>query len=60
MLTSSEDYFYAKDLQVNYSKFLHLNKSVAGGPFMTSFYSLSAQVLKIAFLYKVGTWATQS
>lgn len=60
MLTSSEDYFCAKGLQVNYSEFLHLNKSVGGGAFMTSSYALSARVLKIVFLYKVGTWATQS
>lgn len=49
MLTISQDYFCAKGPQVNYSKFLHLNKSVGGGgePFVTSFYSLSAQLLKI-------------
>lgn len=45
MLTSSEDYFCAKGLQVNSLKFLHLNKSVGGGglhdfilrPFCSSF-----------------------
>lgn len=30
MLTISKDYFCAKSLQVNYLKFLHLNKSVGG------------------------------
>lgn len=60
MLTISKGYFCAKSLQVNYLKFLHLNKS-GEEPFMTpSFYLFSAQVLKIIFLYKVGTWATQS
>lgn len=62
MLTISKDYFCAKGPQVNYLKFLHLNKSVGGGrgPFATSFYSLSAPLLKIISLYKVGTWPTQS
>lgn len=50
MLIISNDYFCAKILQVNYLKFLHLNKSGKKQPFMTSlFYSISAQVLKIIF-----------
>lgn len=52
-------YFCAKNLQVSYLEFLHLNKNAKN--FMTSlFYPPSVQIFKIIFLYKVGTWAIQS
>lgn len=61
MLIISNDYFCAKSLQVNYLKFLHLNKSgkeTTLHDFLILFHFCSS--FKNYFLYNVGTWATQS
>lgn len=49
-------------LQVNYLKFLHLNKSGKKKPTLHDFLILLhfCSSFKNYFLYKVGTWATQS